>query len=270
MSAVPMDVPADGVQGVELGPESVWIGAGTTHAAIRGSRLIREHVPLLALATSVIGPPGVPDRATIGGSIAHAGAAAGYAAVALALDAEFETNSPRGSRIVEATDYFAGPSATVLADDEFLTGMVVPRRYDRAGYAVEEFRRSGGDSAKAGAAVVVWIDAYGRVDHCAIALFGLAPSVVRALGAELTVVGRHVGDICPEEVAAESIWAASGFGDQRGRTGAVVVARAWRRAVRDALYPRGASRLPLVDTRDQRCAYLRQLPASTDSVTPVT
>lgn len=246
-----MDVPAVGVQGIELGPESVWIGAGTTHAAIRHSGLIREHVPLLWPATPVSGPPG--HRETIGGSIAHADAADEYTAVALALDAEFETLSPRGSRTVEATDFFTGPWKTVLAADEVLTGIVVPRRHDRGGYAIEGFRRCGDDAAAAGAAVVIWLDAYGRVDHCAIALFGLAPSVVRAITAELAVVGRHVGDICPEEVAAESIWAASGFGDQRGRTGAVVVARAWRRAVRDAQYPRGARCLPLVDTHGQRC-----------------
>jgi carbon-monoxide dehydrogenase small subunit len=77
-------------------PPRVWIGAGTTQASIERSGLVRAAVPLLALATPLIGHFQIRNRGTIGGSLAHAEAAAEYPAVAVALDARLETLSPRG------------------------------------------------------------------------------------------------------------------------------------------------------------------------------
>ena len=88
-----------GLRGIEeraaaVSARAVWVGAGTTEAAIGRSRLVATKVPLLARATPLIGHFQIRNRGTIGGSLAHADAAAEYPAVALALDAVIETLSP--------------------------------------------------------------------------------------------------------------------------------------------------------------------------------
>src|SRR5690349_13274002 len=85
-----------GLRGIEKRDDRVWIGAGTTQAAIGRSTLVAEAVPLLALATPLIAHFQVRNRGTLGGSLAHADPAAEYPAVALALAATVETLSSRG------------------------------------------------------------------------------------------------------------------------------------------------------------------------------
>ena len=130
----------------------MWIGAGTTEAAIGRSPLAAAKVPLLARATPLIGHFQIRNRGTIGGSLAHADAAAEYPAVALALDAVIETLSPRGQRAIPAAEFFTGIWSTALEPDELLTGVTFRARGGRAGFAVEEFARRPGDFAVAGTA----------------------------------------------------------------------------------------------------------------------
>jgi carbon-monoxide dehydrogenase medium subunit len=142
-----------GYEGAGSG-ETVWIGAGTTEAAIGRSPLAAAKVPLLARATPLIGHFQIRNRGTIGGSLAPI-AAAEYPAVALALDAVIETLSPRGQRTLPAAQFFTGIWSTALEPDELLTGVTFRVPGGRAGFAVEEFARRPGDFAVAGAAVAI-------------------------------------------------------------------------------------------------------------------
>jgi len=103
-----------GLRGIEERASAVWVGAGTTEAAIGRSPLAAAKVPLLARATPLIGHFQIRNRGTIGGSLAHADAAAEYPAVALALDAVIETLSPRGQRAIPAAEFFTGIWSTAL------------------------------------------------------------------------------------------------------------------------------------------------------------
>ena len=134
---------------------TLWIGAGTTQATIERSAEVAAAVPLLARATPFIGHFQIRNRGTLGGSIAHADPAAEYPAVALALDAEIEAQSPAGRRTIPAADFFTGTWTTELADDEVLVGVGFPVWDGRCGSAVEELARRHGDFALAGAAVAV-------------------------------------------------------------------------------------------------------------------
>ena len=90
------------MKGIEVRDDSVWIGGGTTHAAVGADERVRAAVPLLTRATPLIGHFQIRSRGTIGGSIAHADPAAEYPAVALALDATMETVSASGRREIAA------------------------------------------------------------------------------------------------------------------------------------------------------------------------
>ncbi len=235
---------------------TVWIGAGTTEAAIGRSPLAAARVPLLARATPLIGHFQIRNRGTIGGSLAHADAAAEYPAVALALDAVIETLSPRGQRAIPAVEFFTGLWSTALEPDELLTGVTFRAPGGRAGFAVEEFARRPGDFAVAGTAIAIELDADAgadggadgrdaRVSRCAIGLFGLGQTPLRAPAAEASVAGRAAGDLSTDAFGREIGQAAMADLDSvpsdlhgpaayRKRVGAALVAAAWRRAIGEA------------------------------------
>ena len=232
----------------------MWIGAGTTEAAIGRSPLAAARVPLLARATPLIGHFQIRNRGTIGGSLAHADAAAEYPAVALALDAVIETLSPRGQRAIPAAEFFTGIWSTALEPDELLTGVTFRAPGGRAGFAVEEFARRPGDFAVAGTAIAIELDADAdggadgrdaRVSRCAIGLFGLGQTPLRAPAAEASVAGRAAGDLSTDAFGREIGQAAMADLDSvpsdlhgpaayRKRVGAALVAAAWRRAIEEA------------------------------------
>ncbi|MFG1924480.1 FAD binding domain-containing protein [Cryptosporangium sp. NPDC048952] len=218
---------------IEVGADTVRIGAGVTQSAIQRSAEVAEHVPLLTAATPLIGHPAIRNRGTIGGSIAHADASAEYPAVALALGARIETTQ----RMIPATEFFTGLWSTVLAPDELVTGVTFPRRRPREGFAIEEFARRAGDFALAGAAVAVELDEEHRISRCAIGLFGLAPTPVRATATEAALVGTTPNAATGRDAVNELPSVRSdqhGSSAYRKRVGAAMITRALHRATKEA------------------------------------
>lgn len=233
----------DGLRGIEHRDGTVRIGATTTQASLQRSEDVRDLVPLLARATPLIGHFQIRSRGTIGGSLAHADAAAEYPAVALTLDAELEALSVRGRRTIPAARFLTGTWTTALAEDELLTAVTFPVWRRPCGFAIEEFARRSGDFALAGAAVAVGLDAGGRVDRCAIGLFGLGPSACRAHTAEAGTMGREPAEDMADDIGRQALADLDsipsdlhGSAGYRKRVGAAMVARAWRRAVREAVH----------------------------------
>ncbi len=245
-----------GLRGIEeRGGGAVWIGAGTTEAAIGRSPVVAAKVPLLARATPLIGHFQIRNRGTIGGSLAHADAAAEYPAVALALDAVIETLSPRGQRAIPAAEFFTGIWSTALEPDELLTGVTFRVPGGRAGFAVEEFARRPGDFAVAGTAIAIELSAAAnggadgrdaRVRGCAIGLFGLGTTPLRAPAAQAAVAGLSAEEVSTDAFAREIGQASMadldsvpsdlhGPASYRKRVGAALVAAAWRRAISEAV-----------------------------------
>jgi carbon-monoxide dehydrogenase medium subunit len=231
----------DELRGIEQRGDVLWIGASTTQAAAERSDEVRAQVPLLAAALPLIGHFQIRNRGTIGGSIAHADPAAELPAVALTLDAEIETRSPRGSRTIGAREFFTGIWSTALDEDEIVTGVRFPIWSGRRGFAVDEIARRHGDFAIAGACVAVELGDDDAVRRCAIGLLGLGPTPRRAEATERSVVGSNADDIDTDELGRSAVDGLTdvptdlnGSADYRRRIGATVVARAWRRAIEEA------------------------------------
>ncbi len=229
------------LRGIERRGDRLWIGAGTTQATIEASLEVAEAVPLLARVTPLIGHLQSRNRGTIGGSLAHADPAAEYPAVARTLDAELEARSPRGDRTIPAADFFTSLWSTDLAEDEVLTGVTFPIWSGRTGSAVEELARRHGDFAIAGAVVAVELDAQDRVQRCAIGLLGMGSVPERASAAESVAAGAAVDDLDGDELGQAAVADLGsvpsdlhGSDAYRRKVGAVMVARAWARAVEEA------------------------------------
>jgi CO/xanthine dehydrogenase FAD-binding subunit len=167
------------------------IGAVTRHRTAEMSPAVARHAPLLAAALGYIGHTAIRTRGTIGGSLAHADPAAELPAALLALGGSVKARSRRGTRTIEAADLFTGFLTTSLEPDELLTEVVLPPWRESTGWSVQEFCRRSGDFAIAGAAATLSLTADGRVAEARIALIGVAPTAIRATGAEEVTTGQR-------------------------------------------------------------------------------
>jgi carbon-monoxide dehydrogenase medium subunit len=231
----------DDLVGIDMQDGKIRIGAATPHAFVGMDDEVADSVPLLTQATPYIGHFQIRTRGTLGGAIAHADPAAEYAAVALALDAQMEAVSPRGTRQIPATAFFTGLWENSMTADEILTAVRFPVWGARSGFAVEEFARRHGDFAIAGAAVAVELDDNMQISRCGIGLLGLGSTPRRGSAAEEEVIGRPVGDLTADEVARLTISSLDdipadlqGSAAYRAKVGATMVARAWGKATAEA------------------------------------
>ena len=112
-----------GLSGIRDQGSTIEVGAGTTHREVAASTILRDRCPILAETASKIGDPQVRNRGTLGGSLAHADPAADYPAAMLALDAELQLQSTRGSRTVKASSFFQDVFTVDLAPDEMIVSV---------------------------------------------------------------------------------------------------------------------------------------------------
>ena len=229
------------LRGIVRSNSALWVGAGTTEAAIEASSDATASAPLLTRATALIGHFQIRNRGTVGGCLAHADPAAEYPAVAIALNAVLEVLGPSGPRTVEAADFFTGIWDTAMAENELLTGISFPVWSGRCGFGVEEVARRHGDFTMAGAAVAIELNADNKVTRCGIGLLGLGSTPLRAGAAEDEILGRSDFELDPEELgrlavhdlegAASDLHASSEY---RRHVGGVIAARALTTAVAEA------------------------------------
>ncbi len=166
------------------------LGALVRHHQLEESDEIARRCPVLREAAALIGNVRVRSLGTVGGSLAHADAAAELPMVTLALDGRFTLASAGGTRTVDAREFFTGPLTTVMRPDELLTEIDVAAP-PATGWAVEEIARRAGDFAVVAVTALIGLDRAGRVAHARIAFGGVAATPVRAIEAEDALSGQE-------------------------------------------------------------------------------
>jgi carbon-monoxide dehydrogenase medium subunit len=131
----------------------VAIGALTRHHDVATSALLLSDIPLLAHTAEAVGDPQIRHRGTIGGSVAHADAAADLPASLLALDATFVIRGADGERSVPASEFFRGFFETAIEAGELLTEIQVPKPAVPAAWSFQKFNKRAIDFAIVGVAV---------------------------------------------------------------------------------------------------------------------
>ena len=104
------------LRGITDTPDSITIGALTTHAQVAASDVVAGGCPILAETAAGIGDSQVRNRGTIGGSLANADPHGDLPAVFLALDGEVTAEGPGGQRTIAAADLFVDYLQTSLSD----------------------------------------------------------------------------------------------------------------------------------------------------------
>jgi carbon-monoxide dehydrogenase medium subunit len=180
------------LRGIEDRGDHVFIGAMSTHDDVVHSAVVREHCPLVAMATATVADPAVRHRGTFGGSLAHADPAGDLPAVARALDMSFVVRSPGGERTLPAADFFLDYLESAIGPGEILVGIRVPKLGPGWGFHYEKFHRTAQAWAIVGVAAAVR-RSNGTVEEARVALTNMGPTPVRATAVEEAARGAEIG-----------------------------------------------------------------------------
>ncbi len=171
------------LRGIEDRGDHVWVGAASTHAEMQRSPLLARYAPALPQGCAVIGGPQIRNRGTLGGNLANASPAADTVPPLYAADAVVELVSVSARREVPVPDFFTAYRRTVLAADELIVGVRIPKREGVRGSFVRLGQRQAQAISKVSLAVALTFRD-GKPDWARVALGAVAPTVVRARKAE--------------------------------------------------------------------------------------
>ena len=139
---------------VEEDADGLVLGACVTHAAIEDGGVPDVTGGALARVAAGIAYRAVRNRGTIGGSLAHADPAADWLTCLAAIGAEVMIYGPRGRRSVAAAGFMTGVFETVLAADELVEAVRIPRLSASARFGFYKVCRKTGEFAEAIGAVL--------------------------------------------------------------------------------------------------------------------
>ncbi|TAM73517.1 xanthine dehydrogenase family protein subunit M [bacterium] len=180
-----------GMRGIKTTARGLEIGALTTHAAVAQSTEVSAYAPLLAEAAAAVGDVQVRHCGTLGGSAAHADAAADEPAALLALEAQFEIAGASGVRTVAARDFFVDMFTTALGPNDVLTAVILPRAFPASAYA--KLPHPASHYPVVGAACALAVSG-GSIEGARIAITGVGSVPFRATHVEGLLAGIPVHD----------------------------------------------------------------------------
>ena len=136
--------------GIEAAGDGIRIGSMTTFTEIAGSEILRKAAAALCEAAETVGSPQIRNRATIGGNICNASAAADGLTPLLCLDSDVELQSLAADgtasvRVLPLEEFLIDSRKTALKDDEIMTGILFKRPED----TLSAFRKIGRRNALA-------------------------------------------------------------------------------------------------------------------------
>jgi CO/xanthine dehydrogenase FAD-binding subunit len=184
---------------IEVAPDAIIIGAGTTFTDIRRHPVIAQEFSILAQAASWTGSIANQNRGTLGGNIVNASPAADSPPVLLAYDAELTLISTRGHRTLPYRDFHLAYKETALEPDELVHSITISRNLK--GYKTY-IRKVGTRNAQAISKVA--IAALARIKDGHIEDIRLGAASVREYPARLAATERSLTGktITPETIAA--------------------------------------------------------------------
>jgi carbon-monoxide dehydrogenase medium subunit len=189
----------DELQGVTERNGSLLVGAATPHAGFEDGIVPDPANGLLRRVAAGIAYRAVRNRGTLGGSLAHADPSAEWLTVMTALGAAVHVHGAQGKRSIAIEQFVRGAMTTVLADDELIEAVEIPRLSHTARWGFYKRCRKVGEFAQSLSAIVLNPD---RGFHRAvIGATGGAPCCLDRTSSILAEVHRWK-DGCEREIRA--------------------------------------------------------------------
>jgi carbon-monoxide dehydrogenase medium subunit len=168
-------------------PDSLWLGALTTHAAIEDGHTPDLFNGLMRRIAGQISYRAVRNHGTIGGSVALADPAADWPCCLMALDASV--------RVESVADFIKGQYETSLAAGDIVMGFDIPAPASKLRWGFAKVARKSGAFAHS----IAIATTQGRNDHPTVVL-GAAGPRARKLDATTAMIG--LGDTTEESLRA--------------------------------------------------------------------
>ena len=186
-----IDITRSGLNYIRARNGTIEIGAATTMAELRESRVIRGLAGgMLARAAATCGSVQIQAAATIGGNIAHGSPAADLVTPLVALDATLILAGSKGRRALGIADYLAARGTKALRQSILVAVVVPAAKGRRSGWSFQKLGRTALDISLVNVAAGLQMDRAGRIQWARIALGAVAPTVMRASSVEESLRGR--------------------------------------------------------------------------------
>ena len=166
----------------------IRVGAMTRQRDLERDSEVRRANPLIAEVLGNVAHIVIRNRGTVGGSIAHADAAAELPCMLVATGGTVVARSVGGERTIDAEDFFLFHMTTALEAGELLTEVRIPTLPPRTGYAFQEVARRHGDYALAGVCALVTLKD-GVCSAVSLAACGVASKPTRLAETEAALLG---------------------------------------------------------------------------------
>ncbi len=177
---------------IEFAGHEITLGAGVTYTTLRRHADLARELPLLDRAASWTGAIANQNRGTLGGNLVNGSPAADSPPALLAYGAELSLISVRGTRRVLYETFHTGYKQNVLAPDELVLALHLPR----VRYTHSYLRKVGARNAQAVSKVALGAVANvldGRIRDCRLGLASVSHSPFRCTEAEAAVNGAVPG-----------------------------------------------------------------------------
>ena len=178
----------EALRGISVTDGIIRIGAMTRHRELEQHEAALRANPLIGEVMSNVAHAIIRNRGTIGGSIAHADAAAELPCLLVATGGSVVTEGQEGQRDIPAEDLFLFHMTTSIKSGELLTQVRIPSLPENTGYAFQEVARRHGDYALAGVCTLVTMER-GVCTSARVAACGIGSKPLRMTEAEAELVG---------------------------------------------------------------------------------
>jgi carbon-monoxide dehydrogenase medium subunit len=196
------------------GSAGLKFGALATLTQIEQSQVVMENYALLHEAISKIVSVQTKTMGTAIGNLCVATPASDVAPPLYAMGARMKIVGVDAEREIPIEEFFVDAGKTALGPHEIVTEIIVPSQPPGSGSAFMKLSKTAEDIAKVNAAVMVTL-AGGRCEDARIALGSVAPTPIRAIGAETMMKGQKMDKKTIEEASASAAEAATPISDIR-------------------------------------------------------
>lgn len=215
--------------------DALVFGGMTRQRDIEFSDLVAKRLPLMKEGILNVGHRQTRNRGTYGGSLSHLDPSAELPTVSMAQDATVTVRKKGASRDIAMADFPMGYMTPSFDLDEMVTDIRVPLWPEGHGYAFVEFARRHGDFAITSSAVLLDVEAGGRIKRASVTVGGVGPSPLRVVEVEAALTGETgsaelftaVAEKCREIDAMEDVYAPAWY---RQNLAAVLTRRALGKA----------------------------------------